>query len=89
MNSQEVYNAWQKGKSRVDIRRDFADKVMSHVYQYEQNKSKPLFDLQHLVELVSAHPLAKAALIAMGAVTGFVRLMLMIIVILSKGDING
>ncbi len=89
MKSEEVYDTWKEEKSQIDIREDFADEVMNQVYQYAQKKRKLLFDVQWLVELISAHPLAKAGLVTAGAVTGLVRLILMIVVILSKGDING
>ena len=89
MKRQEVYNAWKKQKSQIDIRKNFTDEVMNQVYRYEHKKRKPLFNIQWLVELVSAHPMAKAGLIAAGAVTGLVRLIFIIIMILSRGDING
>jgi len=89
MKSEEVYDTWKEEKSQIDIREDFADEVMNQVYQYAQKKRKLLFDVQWLVELISVHPLAKAGLVTAGAVTGLVRLILMIVVILSKGDING
>ena len=89
MKSEEVYNTWKEKKRQVDIRENFADDVMSRAYQYEQNKRKPLFDMQWLVELISTHPLAKAGLVTAGAVAGIVRLVFMILVILGKGDING
>lgn len=89
MKSEEVYGTWKEEKNQVDIRENFTDEVMNQVYQYAQKKRKPLFDVQWLIELISAHPLAKAGLVAAGAVTGLIRLAFMIVVILSKGDING
>ena len=89
MKRQEVYNAWKKQKSQIDIRGNFANEVMSQVYQYEQKKRKPLFNLHWLVELVSAHPVAQAGLVAAGAITGLVRLVFIILMVLSRGDING
>jgi hypothetical protein len=74
MKSEEVFNAWKEEKSQIDLSENFADEVMNQVYQYAQKKREPLFDVQWLVELISAHPLAKAGLIAAGAVAGFIRM---------------
>ena len=89
MKSREVYNAWKERKSQIEIAENFTDQVMNQVYQYTQKKRKPIFDMRQLVELISAHPLAKAGLIATGAIAGFIRLVFMVIMILSKGEING
>lgn len=78
MKSQEVYNAWKEKKHQIDIQGDFADKVMNQVYRYEQAKRKPMFDMQRLVELISAHPLAEAGLITAGVITGFVRIVFIV-----------
>ena len=74
MNSEEVYNAWKGKKSQIDIPEDFADEVMNQVYRYSQKKKSPLFDLQWLVEMISAHPLVKAGLVVASAVVGFLRI---------------
>jgi hypothetical protein len=84
MKSEEVYDTWKEEKSQIDIRQDFADKVMNQVYQYAQKKRKLLFDVQWLVELISAHPLAKAGLVATGAVTGLVRVAFVVCMFLSS-----
>lgn len=74
MKSEEVYDTWKEEKSQIDIREDFADEVMNQVYQYAQKKRKLLFDVQWLVELISAHPLAKVGLVTAGAIAGFIRM---------------
>ncbi|MHC4461577.1 MAG: hypothetical protein ACYS30_09090 [Planctomycetota bacterium] len=73
MKSEEVYNAWKERKSQIEISENFTDEVMNQVYQHAQKKRKSMFDMRQLVELISAHPLAKAGLVAAGAVAGFVR----------------
>lgn len=78
MKSEEVYNSWKEEKSQVDIRENFTDEVMNQIYQYERDKRKPLFDAQRLVELISAHPLAKVGLVAAGAVAGVVRVVVIL-----------
>jgi len=89
MKSEEIYNAWKEQKSQIEVSSAFSGRVMNQIYQYEQAKRKPLFDMQRLVDIISAHTLAKAGLVAAGAAMGLVRLMFMILVILSRGDING
>ena len=77
MNNEDIYNAWKEKKRQVDIRQNFTDEVMNQVCQYEQNKRKCSFDVQSLIELMSAHTLAKAGLIFTGGVVGFIRVILM------------
>lgn len=89
MKTEEVINNWNEQRSRIEVGENFAEDVMNQIYQYERLKRKPLFDVQQLLEFISVHPLAKAGLIAAGVLAGFVRLVFMIIVILSKGVING
>jgi len=89
MKSEEIINSWENQRGQIGVGEDFTKTVMNQIYQYEQNKRKPLFDVQRFIEFISIHPLAKAGLITTGAVVGFIRLVFMIIVILSKGVING
>jgi len=89
MKSEEIYNTWKERKSQVEVSSAFSGRVMNQIYQYEQAKRRPLFDIQRLVDIISAHTLAKAGLVAAGAAVGLVRLIFMILVILSRGDING
>jgi len=78
MKRQEAYNAWKERKSQIEISRDFPDKVMNHIYQYEQQKTKSFFDAYQFIELISAHSLAKAALVTVGAVVGFIRIVFVV-----------
>jgi len=89
MKRQEVFNAWIEKTSQIDVRENFKDEVMKQIYQYEQKKRETSFNMRWFVDLISAHPLAQAALIAVGTMTGFIRVVFIILVILSKGDING
>jgi len=77
MNNEDIYNAWKEKKRQVEIRENFTDSVMNQICQYEQNKRKSLFDVQGLIELMSAHTLAKAGLILTGGIVGFIRVVLM------------
>jgi len=74
MKIEEIYKAWQEEKRQIEIHKEFSDEVMDRIYQYEREKRKSLFDIQQLIELISAHSLAKAGLVAAGAVTGLVRI---------------
>ncbi|MHC4387194.1 MAG: hypothetical protein ACYSX1_01145 [Planctomycetota bacterium] len=89
MKSEGIYNTWKERKSHVEVSNTFSDRVMSRIYEYEQVRARPFFDIQRLVERVSAHALAKAGLVAAGAAMGLVRLIFVILVILSRGDTNG
>jgi hypothetical protein len=89
MNSKDAYKTWIERRSQINVREQFTDEVMRRIYHYEQRKRISLFDYQRLVELISAHWSAQAALVVVGAVTGFIRLVFVILVILNKGDING
>lgn len=82
MKTEEIYNAWKEKKRQVEIRENFTDNMMTQICQYEQNKRKSLFDVQSLIELMSAHTLAKAGLILTGGVVGFIRVILMISMVL-------
>ncbi len=77
MKTEELYNTWKEQKSQIEVGKGFSDKVMKQICQYEQNKRKSFFDVQSLIELMSAHTLAKAGLILTGGVVGFIRLALM------------
>ena len=77
MNNEDIYNTWKEKKHQVEISESFTDSVMNQIRRYEQKKRKSLFDVQSLIELMSAHTLAKAGLILTGGVVGFIRVVLM------------
>ena len=89
MKDKEVYESWRQKKGQIDVSQNFTGRVMNQVYQLEQSGKSPLFKMERLIELISFHPLAKTGLVAAGAVTGIVRLIIMINTILSNGVING
>jgi len=89
MKNHEVYDSWKQEKRQIDVSQNFTDQMMNEVYQWEQSRKKTLFTMDRLIELISFHPLAKIGLISAGAVTGIVRLIIMINTILSNGVING
>jgi hypothetical protein len=62
---------------------------MDQVYHWEQSRKKPRVRIERLIELISFHPLAKVGLVAIGAVMGIVRLIIMIQTIFGNGVING
>jgi uncharacterized protein (DUF488 family) len=89
MKDHEDYKSWRQEKRQIDVSQNFADRVMNQVYQWEQSKTISLLKMDRLIELISFHPLAKFGLVAAGAATGIVRLIIMIQTILSNGVING
>ncbi len=74
MKTDEIYNAWKEQKSQIDVDKGFSEKVMSRIYQYEQQKRRPLFDGHRLIEFISTRPLGKAAVVTTGVLIGFVRM---------------
>ena len=78
MKNEEHYNTWIQSKRQIDISNNFADELMSRIYQYEHDKRKSLFDTQELIELISSHPFVKAGLVTAGAVTGLIRIIFVI-----------
>lgn len=89
MNDHEVYESWRQEKRQIDVSQNFTDRVMNQVYQLEQSRKSPPLKTERLIELISFHPLAKTGLVAVGAVTGIVRLIIMINTILCNGVVNG
>ena len=78
MKSEEIYNIWKERKSQIDLRENFADEVMNQIFQYEREKGRSLFDVQRLIELISAHRFVKAGVVTAGVVTGLVRIMFVV-----------
>ncbi len=76
MKSEEIYNKWKEHKRQIDLREGFADEVMNRIHRYEREKKRPLFEVQQLIDLISAHRFAKAAVLTAGAAVGLVRFIL-------------
>jgi hypothetical protein len=89
MKENEVYEFWRQEKRQIEVSQNFTDQVMNKVYQREQSRKKQLFTIERLIELISFHPLAKTGLIAVGAVVGIIRVIIMILSVLSNGVVNG
>jgi len=83
MKSEEIYDAWKKSKSQIDLQENFADEVMNQIYQYERDKGRPLFDVQRLIELISEHRFVKAGVVTAGVVAGLVRIIFVVYPILA------
>ena len=88
MKNEELYEAWKETRRKVVPSEDFINKVVNHAYEYEQKK-KTSFSMKRLIDFVSVHPFAQVALIAIGFMSGFMRMLFIIITILSRGVING
>lgn len=84
MKNDDIYDAWKTQKSQIEVSKGFTDKVINQIYQYGQKKVTPLFDVTLLVEFISARLWAKAALIAAGALAGFVRIAFVVIAFLGN-----
>jgi len=82
MKTEEIYNTWKEQKSQIEVGKGFSDKVMNQICRYEQNKRKSLFDMQSLIEFMSAHTLVRAGLILTGGVVGFIRVVFVVTMVL-------
>ena len=82
MKSEDIYNSWKKHRSETEVRPDFTENVMKQINRYEQRRKFSLFDVQWIVETITAHPLIQAAMIAVGAFVGFIRLVMMLHIML-------
>jgi len=89
MKDKEVYESWKQSKSQIDVSGSFTGEVMDQINAWEQSRNFRWFNAARFVELISFHPLAKTGLVAAGAVTGIVRLIIIINTILGNGVING
>ena len=89
MKNEELYEEWKAARRKVVPSENFIDKVVNQAYRYEQEKKSKSHFTRRLVDFVSAHPFAQAALVVMGVMTGFMRMVFIIVTILNKGDING
>jgi hypothetical protein len=89
MKENEVYESWKQQRRQIEVSQNFTDRVMNEIYQLEQGGNILQLKMDRLIELISFHPLAKTGLIAVGAVVGIVRVIIMILAILSNGVING
>ena len=78
MKSDEIYEAWKKNRSEIDIGAGLTDDVMRQVRRYESARRRPLIDAQELIERISRRRPARAAVIAAAAITGAVRTWLVV-----------
>jgi hypothetical protein len=89
MKPHQLYDSWRQQKRQIDVDPAFADQVMARVHAWELQRRLPAFGIERLVELISPHPVVRAAFVAAGAAAGFARIVMMIIVILHNGVANG
>jgi hypothetical protein len=81
MDKKKLYELWIEKKRDVETNESFPDKVMNRIYQYDQRPK--WFDIQRLIDVISAHTIIKNGLVVIGALIGFVRVMYMILMILA------
>ncbi|HBG28372.1 MAG: hypothetical protein A2Y10_11265 [Planctomycetes bacterium GWF2_41_51] len=79
MDKRKIYESWKE--KDVKISDSFADKVMNKVFEYERRPR--FFDVQRIIEIISAHSIIKNSLIVMGAVAGSIRVMYMLLIAFS------
>jgi hypothetical protein len=79
MNSDEMMDIWKERKTQVETHRDFADKVMNQLHNRGSHRRTPVFDVYRVIEIISSSPAATAAVIALGAIAGIVRVSIVIL----------
>lgn len=84
MRNEEIYELWKRKRSRVDLGNGLADAVMRQVRQYASDRRRPRFAMHELIERIGRYWPARAALIAAGAATGFVRAMFVVYALLGS-----
>jgi hypothetical protein len=89
MKENEVYELWKQQRRQIEVSQNFTGRVMDEIYQLEQNRNITQLKMSRLIEVISFHPLAKTGLVAVGAVIGIVRIIIIILAILSNGVVNG
>ncbi|HUT31142.1 MAG TPA: hypothetical protein VMX13_15210 [Sedimentisphaerales bacterium] len=89
MKNEEIYSAWAEQSRRIEVSRQFSQEVMRQIYQRERQKRRWPFEIQHLVELISARPLTKVALLGTGAVIGLIRIACTLLPLLGQYDYCG
>ena len=89
MKNEELYEAWKETKCKVVSSENFENNVMNQIYKYERERKKMPFNIKRLIDFISVHSFAQAALVAIGFMTGFMRMVFIIVAILNKGVING
>ncbi|MHC4645845.1 MAG: hypothetical protein ACYTBJ_10095 [Planctomycetota bacterium] len=89
MKSQEIYSTWTERRGRIEVGRQFSQRVMMQIYQREREKRRWPFEIQRLVELISARPWTKIALLGAGIVVGLIRIACALLVLLGQYDSCG
>jgi hypothetical protein len=89
MKSQEIYNTWAEQRGRIEVSRQFSQKVMSQIYQRERQKRGWPFGVEQVVELISARPWAKFALLGAGTAIGLIRIACALLPLLGQYDYCG
>jgi hypothetical protein len=89
MKNEEIYNAWTARNRRIEVGQAFSDRLMIRIYQCEREKRRWPLSAQQLVGLISARPLAKAALLGTGALIGLIRIACALLPLLGQYDYCG
>ncbi len=79
MNSDEIIKLWAERRSQVETPQDFAGKVMNQLHERHSHGRRPVLDIYRLMEIISSSPAATAAVVALGAVTGIVRVSIVVL----------
>lgn len=79
MNGEEILKLWQERKSRLEVSQGFSDRVMNRIFKHENCRSKAVFDLYRLIEVMSSSRAATAAVMVLGAAAGITRVAIVVL----------
>ncbi|MHC4165444.1 MAG: hypothetical protein ACYSWQ_00640 [Planctomycetota bacterium] len=79
MNNDEILELWQEARSQLEISQGFSDGVMNRIFECESRRSRAVFDLCRLIEVISSSPAATAAVMALGAAAGITRIAIVVL----------
>jgi len=83
MNTDRIYDAWKRQKQTVDTSAGFTETVMDQVQRYEQQKRPSSPRVHQFLVRIYSHTLTKAALVAICALLGVLRLVVVAVAVLN------
>ena len=79
LNREKAYDTWLEKRRKIEVPHGFSDQVMAGIGEVAKAGSGPVSAASGFVRLVSAHPLAKAAMVVAGALIGIFRILFVLL----------
>jgi hypothetical protein len=68
MNTDEQYRSWTQRRSTIDVRPDFADKVMNRMRSLNRRERQAAVVIFRIMDWINEHPVAQVVAVALTAV---------------------